>query len=134
MIKKKKGVSSQAFDTLIGKNASFEGSFKTTGLLRIDGKFNGDIDVSGDIIVGKEGKITGNIKANNIEISGIVNGNIICTEQLKICSTGKLLGDIEVESFIVEEKGVFDGKCKMKSENSQIIKTEEVKTSKIKAV
>ncbi len=117
MFKKKTGVtSSQGFDTLIGKNASFEGSFKSTGLLRIDGKFDGDVNVKGDIIVGKDGEIRGTINANNIEISGCVEGNIVASEKLKVCSTGKLLGDIEVGSFVVEEKGVFDGKCKMKND------------------
>ncbi len=127
MLKKKNGVSTQNFDTLIGKNASFEGTFKTAGLLRIDGKFDGDMDVSGDIIIGKEGEIIGNVKANNIELSGTVRGNVIASQQLKICSTGKLFGDIEVGSFVVEEKGTFDGKCKMKSD---VINLENNKSTK----
>jgi cytoskeletal protein CcmA (bactofilin family) len=132
MLKKKGNSSPNGFDTLIGKNASFEGTFKTTGLLRIDGKFDGNIEVSGDIIVGKDGRINGNIKSNNVEISGIVEANVVCEEQLKISSSGKLYGDIEVGSFVVEEKGVFDGKCKMKNETNP--ETESKKSSKIKAV
>lgn len=116
MLKKKNNVSSQGFDTLIGNNATFEGSLKTSGLLRIDGTFNGDIVVDGDIIIGKEGKIYGNVTATSIEISGVVEGNIISSDQLTITCTGKLFGDIEVDNFIVEEKGIFDGKCKMKKD------------------
>jgi len=116
MLKKKNNVSTQGFDTLIGSNATFEGTLKTSGLLRIDGKYSGNIEVDGDIIVGKEGKIVGNIKTSNIEISGLVEGNVIASNQLKIANTGKLFGDIEVDSFIVEEKGIFDGKCKMKKD------------------
>lgn len=118
MMKKKNNISPQGFDTLIGNNAAFEGSLKTSGLLRIDGQFNGDIDVSGNIIIGQEGKVIGNVKTDNIEVSGIVDGNIIASGQLKICSSGKLYGDIEVESFIVEDKATFDGKCKMKNNTS----------------
>ncbi|MCG8540619.1 MAG: polymer-forming cytoskeletal protein [Clostridia bacterium] len=116
MFKKNGNVSPQGFDTLIGNNATFEGSLKTSGLLRIDGVFNGDIEVNGDIIVGKEGKVVGNVKTSNIEISGLVEGNVIATDHLKISSTGRLLGDIDVSTFIVEEKATFDGKCKMKNE------------------
>lgn len=132
MLKKKNNVSPQGFDTLIGSNASFDGSLKTSGLLRIDGLFNGDIEVNGNIIIGKEGKIVGNVKTDSIEISGIVEGNIIASGQLKISSTGKLFGDIEVGSFIVEEKAIFDGKCKMKNESANEIKNNK-KTSKEKA-
>lgn len=116
MLKKKTNVSPQGFDTLIGGNATFEGSLKTSGLLRIDGTLTGDIEVNGDIIVGQEGKIFGNVRATSIEISGLVEGNVISSDQLTITSTGKLYGDIEVGSFIVEEKGIFDGKCKMKKD------------------
>ncbi|SKC63921.1 bactofilin family protein [Maledivibacter halophilus] len=122
MLKKKNNISPQNFDTLIGNNANFEGTLKTSGLLRIDGLFKGDIEVNGNIIIGKEGKIVGNVKTDGIEISGIVEGNVIASEQLKISSSGKLIGDIEVGSFIVEEKAMFDGKCKMKNENSTQIK------------
>lgn len=132
MIRKKNNSSPQSFDTLIGKNASFEGTFKTSGLLRIDGKFDGDIEVDGDAIVGKDGHITGSVKTNNIEISGVVEGNILCSEQLKISSSGKVLGDIEVGSFVVEEKGIFDGKCKMKNDSPAVLETK--KSSKVKAV
>lgn len=116
MLKKRNNVSHQGFDTLIGNNATFKGSLKTSGLLRIDGKYIGDIEVDGDIIVGNEGKIVGNINTSNIEISGLVEGNVTASNQLKISSAGKLFGDIEVDSFIVEEKGIFDGKCKMKKD------------------
>ncbi|WP_432408833.1 bactofilin family protein [Wukongibacter sp. M2B1] len=116
MFKKTNGVTPQGFDTLVGNNAHFDGSLKTSGLLRIDGVFNGDIEVDGDIVVGEDGKIVGNVKTSNIEISGLVEGNVTASNQLKISSTGKLFGDIEVSSFIVEEKGIFDGKCKMKKD------------------
>lgn len=131
-MKKKNNISSQGFDTLIGNNANFEGSLKTSGLLRIDGMFNGDIDVDGSIIVGKEGKIVGNVKTNSIEISGLVEGNVISSGQLKICNTGKLYGDIEVSSFIVDEKAIFDGKCKMKNDSAKELNSNK-KLSKEKA-
>jgi len=133
MLKKKSDLSSQSFDTLIGKSASFEGDLKTKGLLRIDGKYTGNIDVEGDIIIGSTGKIQGNMKANNIEVSGEIDGNVYCMNQLKISQTGKIYGDIEVNSFVVEEKGVFDGNCKMNYQKVEV-KQEEKKTANIKAV
>ncbi len=134
MLKKKNNTTSpQDLDTIIGVNSSFDGSFKTSGLLRVDGFFSGDITVEGNVIVGKEGKIVGSITAKNIELSGIIEGNVISSEQMKISSSGKLVGDIEVGSFVVEENGVFDGKCRMKNSNTTIM--EESKLSRdIKAI
>lgn len=129
MLKKKNTISPQNVDTIIGKNASFVGTFKTSGILRIDGDFNGDIIIEGDLIVGKEGKISGSIRANNIEISGEIEGDIYSSEQVKISSTGKLVGDIEVGSFVIEEKGIFDGKCKMIDDKAPIVLENKKNTS-----
>lgn len=115
MLRKKNNISTGSVDTLIGKNSVFEGKMTTSGLLRVDGKYTGDINVKGDIIIGVEGIVSGNITSNNIEISGKVIGNIVTSEQLKICSSGTVNGDINVKSFIVEDKAIFEGQCSMTS-------------------
>ena len=124
MFKKSETISSEKINTLIGHGTRFEGSLHASGTIRIDGEFQGDIHLKGDIIIGEEGKIVGNINANNIVNSGMIQGNITTANQLKICSNGKVLGDIQVKSLIVEEKANFDGKCKMQGEIIQEIKSE----------
>lgn len=115
MFKKNETVISEKINTLIGQGSKFEGTLQADGTVRIDGEFVGDIHLKGDIIIGEGGKIIGNISANNIVNSGLINGNV-SVNQLKICSNGKLLGDISVKSLIVEEKAILDGKCKMQNE------------------
>ncbi|KXG77187.1 bactofilin family protein [Thermotalea metallivorans] len=104
----------EKFDTLIGSNSHFEGTLTAEGTIRIDGLFKGDIQSKGNVIIGEEGKVCGNILANNIFNAGTIEGNATASGQLKIAATGKLLGDIQVSSFIVEEKAIFEGKCSMK--------------------
>lgn len=114
MFKKPDIAVNEKFDTLIGKNSKFEGKLDAEGTVRIDGEFRGNIKVIGDLIVGEEGKMFGDISANNVTVSGIVEGNIIASNQLKINSTAKVLGDIHIISLIVEEKAIFEGQCTMK--------------------
>lgn len=128
--KKNNNISTGSVDTLIGNNAVFEGTMTTSGLLRVDGKYTGDINVKGDIIIGSDGIVNGNITTNNIEISGKVMGNIVTSGQLKICSSGTVNGDINVKSFIVEDKAIFEGQCTMTSPTP--VTTDKDKTEKAK--
>ncbi|QEK11920.1 polymer-forming cytoskeletal protein [Crassaminicella thermophila] len=118
MFKKNNTISNERVDTLIGKSSNFEGKLNAEGTVRIDGQFKGDISVDGDVILGVEGKMFGDISANNVIVSGIIEGNVTASNLLKLNATGKILGDIHVSSLIVEDKAVFEGKCTMKNVSS----------------
>ncbi len=105
-------------DSIIGENMEITGSMKGKGNIRIDGIIEGNIDSTGDIVLGENGKIKGDISCTNITIGGSVNGNIITKEQLVLLSSGKLIGDVEVSNFVINEDALFEGSCKMKKINN----------------
>jgi len=113
MFSRKNSKSPDNIDSIIGINSIFEGNIESDGTIRVDGKVKGDIRVSGDVFVGTNAVITGNIFANNINLSGTVEGNINSSGVLRILSTAKLYGDIQVHSFVADEGGLFQGKCSM---------------------
>jgi len=114
----KKDTNNDKIDTLIGENTKFEGTIEAKGTIRLDGVLFGNLNVEGNVVLGKKGKVKGNINCNNIIISGTVEGNIITNEQLRITATGKVFGDIDVKNFIVDENAIFEGSCKMKNASS----------------
>lgn len=99
------------FDVIIGKNSTFEGTLRSGGSIRIDGRTNGDIHADGEVIIGQDATCVGDITSSNIEISGNVTGNITSGGCMKIYDCGLLKGDIEVTSFVIDEGGVFEGLC-----------------------
>ncbi len=99
------------FDVVIGKNSTFEGTLRSGGSIRVDGKTTGDIFAEGEVIIGQDAICNGNIASNNIEISGQVTGDISSGGCMKIYSCGLLKGNIEVTSFVIDEGGVFEGVC-----------------------
>lgn len=103
----------EGVDTLIGINTVFTGNIESEGTVRIDGKVKGDIKVSGDVYIGDNAVITGGIVANNVHLSGTVEGNINSKGILRILSTARLYGDIKVNSFVADEGALFQGKCVM---------------------
>lgn len=99
------------FDVIIGKNSTFDGTLRSGGSIRIDGRTTGDIHADGEVIIGQDAVCIGNITSSNIEISGNVTGNITSGGCMKIYDSGLLKGDIEVTSFVIDEGGVFEGLC-----------------------
>jgi cytoskeletal protein CcmA (bactofilin family) len=115
MFGKNNTTSHEKVDTLICKSSKFEGKLNADGTVRIDGEFVGNISVKGDVILGEEGKMVGDISASNVIVSGSVKGNITAENQLKLNASGKVIGDIHVTSLVVEDKAIFEGKCAMKN-------------------
>ncbi|UNC93721.1 bactofilin family protein [Candidatus Contubernalis alkaliaceticus] len=106
---KTKKINSGNVEVLMGKESFFEGTLKSSGIVRIDGKIEGALEVEGDLIVGVSGEIIGEIRASNVALAGSVKGNIYVEQKMEINKTGRLEGDIRANSLIIEEGGVFHG-------------------------
>ena len=106
-------------DTIIGASAAIEGDIECDGTLRFDGKLKGNLKVNGDVYIGKDAHVSGTISANNIHLSGIVEGNVQARGLLRIMASAKLFGDIGISSFVADEGAVFQGQCKMLDQPAQ---------------
>lgn len=99
-------------DTLIGKDFSFKGSLEaSSGAVRVDGYFEGELSIGGDLIVGETGNIIGNITAKNITIAGQVRGTIEARGKLELTPTAKVMADTKMVFLIVEDGAFLQGQC-----------------------
>ncbi len=100
--------------TIIGPGSVIDGPLTTKDSTRIDGTVKGNVTISGALIVGQEGKITGTVSALNAYIAGEVTGNISSPQgKVEISDTGKVVGDVACKSIIIDENAVFQGQCDM---------------------
>lgn len=114
-------VSSDKITTLIGHETSIIGNIKSDGILRIDGKIDGGIEATGDVILGETSIVNGDIKAINTVIAGELKGNIYCGGTVSVESSGKVFGDIEAYNLRIVEGAVIDGRCSVKKEPDRTI-------------
>jgi cytoskeletal protein CcmA (bactofilin family) len=103
-------------DTILGKGVELDGKIKSSGLLRIEGRFEGEIECEQDLIITESGKVNAELKARNAFIAGTYEGDIILEGKLEIKSTGKVTGDIKVATLVIEDGAFFDGRCEMQGE------------------
>ncbi|MGE5397523.1 MAG: bactofilin family protein [Chitinophagales bacterium] len=114
----KKDVRYENIDTVIAGKTAIKGDINSEGSIRIDGTVDGSLNVKGDLVIGNQGKVKGNIFVTNILIAGKVEGNVIASDRLEITPTGTINGDVKANVLIVEEGGRLLGNCDMAAETS----------------
>ena len=100
------------FDTVMGSNSETEGTFFSSGNVRMDGKFTGTLEIEGNILVGESADIRADINARNISIAGTVRGNV-AGNKVQLLRTGRIWGDISASALTTEEGAFIDGKITM---------------------
>jgi cytoskeletal protein CcmA (bactofilin family) len=95
--------------TVIAREDELSGKLMLKGPGQVLGRFSGQIECDGDLFVGPEAQVEADIKGNRITISGLVRGNVIASNRLKITTSGRLEGDATVGALVVQEGGVHYG-------------------------
>ena len=111
-VRDKDGFNTRKVDTLIGKETSFKGSLEAPGgAVRIDGYFEGELHIGGDLIIGETGKVIGNVIAKNIVVAGEVNGSIESRGRLELAPSAKVIGDSKMVTLVIEDGAFLQGLC-----------------------
>ena len=101
--------------TIIAKGNLFTGEMNIVGKLHIDGIFEGRIASLDTISVGKKGELLGFIQAQEIHVSGKIDGEVTCGE-LIIDNGGEVKGVVYCDELVINRKGSFIGERRLKSE------------------
>lgn len=99
----------------LGRGAEFVGKLIFSGIVRIDGKFSGEI-YGGTLVVGESASLEAEINVNTAIISGNVLGQVEVKERLEIHPPGKVCGHVKTPVFVIKEGGIFEGVSRMGNE------------------
>ena len=99
--------------TFLGKDTHFEGKLKFEGALRIDGHFEGEITAKGNLIIGEEALVKADILVSYASISGEFHGNITAEQRIDLRAPGKVFGNIQAPSVVIDEGVIFEGSTRM---------------------
>jgi len=101
-------------DKILDVNAAMQGSlvFSDPVNLRINGKFEGNLNTKGKLTIGQAAEIKADIIGENITIGGSIKGNIKATEIIRLLSTAQVVGNVEAPKVSIDEGAIFNGKCR----------------------
>ncbi len=100
------------FETVLGANCSLEGLLRSEANVRLDGTFEGKLEIDGNVLVGETARINADISSHNISIAGAVRGNV-SGRKVQLLRTGRVWGDIRATALSTEEGAFIDGKITM---------------------
>jgi len=115
-------------NAFLGKNTEFDGKLSFTGTVRVDGRFEGAIFGDGTLIVGDSAAIQADVRVSLLIISGEIRGSLFASERIEIRSPGKVFGNIQSPTIVMEEGVVFDGQCRMAEPSASEVENEAVPT------
>jgi cytoskeletal protein CcmA (bactofilin family) len=101
--------------TILGKESEFDGKLTFDGQVRIDGKFQGQINTKDTLVIGDGAKVNAEITAGTVIVNGSVEGNIKASQVIELHQPGRVKGNLETPALSIDRGVVFEGTCKMES-------------------
>ena len=121
-------------ESLIAADITIEGKIEGGGSVRIAGKFNGDVNVQGDLTIEAGAKLTGGVRADQVTIAGELEGNVAEASRVDLLETGVMIGDLKAGSLTVTAGARMRGQAEFGWDDSEGSKADEHSSSGESAV
>jgi len=105
---------------IISAGTFVKGELHTSGNVRIDGSFEGNIITKGRLIIGQSGNISGTVLCQNGEFEGQINAYVEVEQLLALKSTARLTGDVKTDKISIEPGAIFHGHCAMTADKTTV--------------
>ncbi len=110
--RKKKSTKKVSSASIITPGTSIKGEIRCEGNILLNGEFEGVIISQAEVVVGKSGRVRGEIQAAKLLVSGEFYGDFT-GEVIDIMPYGKVYGDVKVNNIVIEPNAVFEGETKI---------------------
>lgn len=100
-------------DFHISADSVISGDVQTKSSISVDGHIKGEINASGNVFIGKDAVVDGDISGSDIHIAGVVNGGISAAGELVLVSSAKVSGSIKAAGVRIEKETKYEGVISM---------------------
>ena len=107
---KKKAAAGGFGECFFGDDADFHGMLRTSGFVRIEGKFSGSIESGASVVIGEGSRVEADVSAQSVIISGKMKGKIDAVKEVQILPTAAVAAEITAGALIVERGGLVYGR------------------------
>ena len=108
--------SSERITSVVADGVSLRGKLTGSGGVRIEGAFDGEINLDGLLVIGPTGRVTcEELQARSVIVAGAMRGNILA-ERVEIRSTGRVWGDVITTAMSTQEGAFLRGQIQMEDE------------------
>jgi cytoskeletal protein CcmA (bactofilin family) len=95
---------------LIGRDMLIRGSVQSDQDIYIDGSVEGSLEVPNcRLTIGPHGKADSGARAREVDLQGVIDGDVESTETISIRSGARLVGNVRTAGIIIEDGAYFKG-------------------------
>ncbi|MDH4229428.1 MAG: polymer-forming cytoskeletal protein [Nitrospirota bacterium] len=99
---------------MIGKSIIIKGELSGNEDLVVEGTVEGKISlVENSVVIGSEGRVTANVFARIVTITGKVEGDVTASERVEITASGSIKGNIRAPRLVINDGAFFQGSVEM---------------------
>ena len=97
----------------LGSDALFTGTLSFEGTVRIDGKFEGQVNTNDTLVIGETGHMKAEIKVGTLVCKGRLNGGVVASKKVEMHPASKIKGDIQTPALSIALGALIDGNLDM---------------------
>ncbi len=94
--------------SVLGSDLKITGEITSAGSIEVLGDVDGTITANG-LVVGAEGKVTGIVTADTVEVKGRLEGKV-ASRNFSLRSTATVAADVTYASIVIESGATIEGR------------------------
>ena len=106
--------------TLISEGCKITGVITGNCDFQVNGEVEGDCEIDSTLTLARGGLWKGTIRAENVIVSGHVEGDILASGRVEITDTAKITGTVSAQAIAVAEGAVVEGVMKTTSQQEPV--------------
>ena len=102
--------------SVIGPGMEIVGDIKCDGTVRVEGRVEGAIRASKAVVIGKGGRVDGDIETQDVVVAGSITGTVVAASRVELQDSCRVEGDIRSRRIKLDEGGRVEGRLHMGAE------------------
>ncbi len=98
---------------MVAAGSRIKGEISGAADILIHGQVEGQLALSGDVVIAEGGVVKGRIEARRTRVSGKVFGDIHASERIEVLASGAIEGDVIAPRVAINAGAFFKGKVEM---------------------
>ena len=94
--------------SVLAQDLRITGEITSTGTIEVLGEIEGNLTARG-LIVGLEGRMTGTVSAETVEVKGRLDGRV-ATHAFALRATAEVAADVSYSTLVIESGALIEGK------------------------
>jgi cytoskeletal protein CcmA (bactofilin family) len=102
--------------SIIGKDMTIVGDLETEGVVRIEGRVQGNVRAGTQALIGQGARLEGDLHTKEAVVGGEVVGSVHASERVELQPTASVTGNITTPRIAVLEGGKVSGEVRIQDE------------------